>query len=60
MNPGRFTFSISAESHAAAVVNKLGWEIETFGHWAHGFRNYIREYTPFYEIDEAINNAIKR
>ena len=60
MNPGRFTFSIPAEAHAKAVIDKLGWEIETFGHWKHGFRHYIREYAPFYALDESINNGIKK
>lgn len=36
-NPGMLSFSVSAKSHATAVVNKLGWDSETRGHWVHEF-----------------------
>jgi len=60
MNPGRFTFTVRPEQHAKAVIDKLGFETETYGHWTHGLRHEIRQYEPFYSIDEYRVNKMKK
>jgi short-subunit dehydrogenase len=41
MNPGTYLFSITAEAHAKAVVDQLGWTSYTRGHWLHAIQPYI-------------------
>jgi len=60
MNSGRYLGSISAESHAKAVIDKLGWENETIGHWVHASRDWLLKYEPFKSINSSINGSRKR
>ena len=56
MYSGRYTFSITAEQHAKAVIDKLGWETETQGHWIHGFKNhFVNRHYVLNWINEKIN-----
>ena len=56
MNSGRYTFTVTSEQHAKAVIDRLGWESETSGHWIHGFKNHfvIRHCIPNW-INDKIN-----
>jgi hypothetical protein len=38
MNSGRYLGTITANQHGKAVIDQLGWRnVETFGHWYHGY-----------------------
>lgn len=47
MNSGTSPESITSEQHARAVVDKLGWEEETPGHWKHDLAVALGEYWLF-------------
>ena len=58
MNAGLFNFSVTANQHASAVVDRLGWETETHGHWIHGFENhFVMRHKLIYWINTKINDA---
>ena len=42
---------ITADEHAIATINKLGYESETFGHWRHTFVPKIVYSMPKFIID---------
>jgi len=60
MNSGRYTGTITAAAHAKSVVDKLGWEVETVGHWVHASRDYILNYQPFKFINNFINGQRRK
>jgi short-subunit dehydrogenase len=55
MNSGRYTCTITRDQHAWAVINSLGWDSETHGHWNHGLRDFLLKYEPFYSINNYVN-----
>ena len=36
MNKGKYLFLITSPQCAKSVIDQLGWDSETFGHWHHG------------------------
>jgi len=41
MNTGGTPFTIRPVTHAKAVIDQLGWEKETVGHWWHEFQTFM-------------------
>jgi short-subunit dehydrogenase len=42
---GRYTFSVTAESHGKAVIDQLGWQSVTYGSYVHAIEPLMRS-TP--------------
>lgn len=56
MNSGRYLFSVFAEQHAKAVIDQVGWDSKTFGHWEHGLHFNLSQHWLSHYIIESINN----
>jgi len=46
MNSGRYCMTVTAEAHGKAVIDQLGWQSVTWGHWMHAIGPFITTYTP--------------
>jgi short-subunit dehydrogenase len=55
MNSGRYLFTVTADQHAKSVVDQLGWELETQGHYVHDFEDTVTHIWPLNSIVHAIN-----
>jgi len=52
MNSGRYPGTVTAAAHAKGVIDKLGWDSCTYGHWVHAARDFIMDYEPFKTINK--------
>jgi len=60
MNSGRYLGTVSAGAHAKAVINQLGYDKETFGHWYHGAQRIFLRFplvSYFWKRENARRNA---
>ena len=55
MNSGRYLFSISAQRHACATINQLGWTEQTYGSVVHALQPRIKAITPIGMFVDKIN-----
>ena len=55
MNSGMYFGTITAEQHGKAVIDQLGWESWTLGHWIHGLNNNLGDFWPSAYIIGRIN-----
>lgn len=55
MNSGRYTDTVTSEAHAKAVVDELGWDTETEGHWYHYTHGALRRFYPTGYIIKSID-----
>eukprot|EP00347_Sterkiella_histriomuscorum_P009091 403342553 len=55
MNSGRYTDTITSEQHASSVIDKLGWDSETEGHWRHYTHAILKRFYPTGYIINSIN-----
>jgi hypothetical protein len=55
MNSGRYIGSILASQHGKAVIDQLGWDTFTFGHWYHGFHRVLSQQWFAYYVIKRIN-----
>lgn len=50
MNPADYMFTVSPEEHARAVVDKMGWDTQTYGPLVHHLEYNMRfVYLPFFD-----------
>jgi len=56
MNSGRYLFSIPASHHAKAVIDQVGWDQQSFGHWQHGLHYGLSQGWLTNGVIEAVNN----
>ena len=41
MNPGNSDYTIKADEHAKAIVDQLGWQQLTWGHYKHALQYWV-------------------
>ena len=46
MNSGRYLSSITADTHAAATINQLGWQKVTYGSVVHSLEPRLKAFWP--------------
>ena len=59
MNSGRYLFSITAESHATATIDQLGWQTVTYGSAVHALQPIVRAFWPIGYVVDKVNNSRK-
>ncbi|CDW80855.1 steroid dehydrogenase [Stylonychia lemnae] len=55
MNSGIYLGTITAQQHAKAVIDQLGWERETIGHWRHYLQGALSDFPPTNFLISRIN-----
>ena len=55
MNSGRYLWAISAERHAEATMNQLGWQSNTRGSVVHALQPRLTQIWPIGYITNTIN-----
>lgn len=55
MNSGRYCFSVTAESHAKATIDQLGWSETTYGSVVHAIQPYIKAFKPIGWVVDKVN-----
>ncbi|CAI2374829.1 unnamed protein product [Moneuplotes crassus] len=60
MNSGRYMFTITPDQHARGVLDKLGYDTETCGHYIHAIHQYYLERPIEGAIITYINNQRRK
>ena len=55
MNPGIRVFSITAQTHANATINQLGWQKRTYGSVVHVLHHRLQQIWPIAFVCRTIN-----
>ena len=55
MNSGRYCFSITADAHAVATIDQLGWQKVTYGSVVHALAPRLKAFWPIGYFTDKIN-----